>query len=93
MLGFLCILKLKQYYKNYKNNDKFDILIDAKFNKKGFLPTEKLFSRWSKKVNICHICHHLLTILSGPLVTIALAKFLGKNFKNLIYTETGSIAC
>ena len=102
--GFCASYKVKNnIIKNYKNNDKFDILIDAKFNKKGFLPYGEIILPGKSKKEILlstYICHPSMANneLSGPLVTIALAKFfrkkkLEKTLRILFIPETiGSIA-
>ena len=61
--GFCASYKVKNnIIKNYKNNDKFDILIDAKFNKKGFLPYGEIILPGKSKKRNSFIYLHMSSI-------------------------------
>ena len=89
--------------KNYRIKDKFEICINTKFNKSGFMHYGELILPGLSKKEIListYICHPSMANneLSGPLVAIALSKFfikrkLKKTLRFLFIPETiGSIA-
>ena len=66
--------------KNYRIKDKFEICINTKFNKSGFMHYGELILPGLSKKEIListYICHPSMANneLSGPLVAIALSKF------------------
>ena len=76
---------IKKLKKNYSNNDKFFIKIESSFKKKGSLTYGELLIPGRSKQEIListYICHSQMANneLSGPLVSIALAKY----FKNKV---------
>ena len=88
--------------KKYKNSDKFNILIDSKFNNNGFLEYGELVIKGSSKQEIListYICHPSMANneLSGPivamsLITYFLKKKLNKTLRFIFIPETiGSI--
>ena len=69
--------------KNYRIKDKFEICINTKFNKSGFMHYGELILPGLSKKEIListYICHPSMANneLSGPLVAIALSKFFIK---------------
>ena len=77
-----------QIKKNYSNKDKFFVNIDSSFNKKGKLVYGELFIKGKDKKEIListNICHPAMANneLSGPLVSIALAKYFKKKQRTL----------
>ena len=87
-------------FKNFRNNEKFDVLIDSKHFKGKMDYAELVIKGKSKKtILICsYICHPSLANneLSGPLVLTALSKILKPSkytIKLLLIPETiGAIA-
>ena len=88
--------------KNYRIKDKFEICINTKFNKNGFMHYGELILPGLSKKEIListYICHPSMANneLSGPLVAIALSKFfikrkLKKTLRFIFIPETiGSI--
>ena len=88
--------------KKYKNTDKFNILIDSKFNNNGFLEYGELVIKGSSKQEIListYICHPSMANneLSGPivamsLITYFLKKKINKTLRFIFIPETiGSI--
>ena len=75
--------KKKLFDKIYKDNDKFDIVIDVKFKKKGDMYYGETFLPGKSKKEIListYICHPSMVNneLSGPLVAVALINFFKK---------------
>ena len=73
--------------KNYRIKDKFEICINTKFNKSGFMHYGELILPGLSKKEIListYICHPSMANneLSGPLVAIALSKFFIKRKRN-----------
>ena len=71
------------FHKKYKNSDKFKVLIDSRFNNKGFLEYGELVIKGSSKQEILittYICHPSMANneLSGPIVSMSLTKFFLK---------------
>jgi len=69
--------------KKYKDSDMFKVKIDSNFNKKGSLTYGEILIPGKSKKEIListYICHPQMANneLSGPLVTIALAKYFSK---------------
>jgi aminopeptidase-like protein len=103
--GF-CVTKNQFNYinKNYKNSDLFHINIDTYFKKKGYLHYGELLIPGNSKKEIListYVCHPSMANneLSGPLLSIALAKYfkkkkrLKKSIRFIFIPETiGSIA-
>jgi Uncharacterized protein conserved in bacteria with an aminopeptidase-like domain len=86
--GF-CVTKkhYDQINKNYKNSDEFLIKISTSFNKTGYLHYGELLIPGKSKKEILlstYVCHPSMANneLSGPLLSIALAKYF-KNKKKL----------
>ena len=72
--------------KKYKDSDMFKVKIDSNFNKKGSLTYGEILIPGKSKKEIListYICHPQMANneLSGPLVTIALAKYFSKKKK------------
>ena len=95
--------KKKLFDKIYKDNDKFDIVIDVKFKKKGDMYYGETFLPGKSKKEIListYICHPSMVNneLSGPLVAVALINFfkkkkLKRSLRFIFVPETiGSIA-
>ena len=89
--GFcLSFNKKKLFDRKYSNQDKFDVLVDTRFNKKGCMHYGELLLPGKSKKEIListYICHPSMANneLSGPLVTLALIKFFSKiNLKKSI---------
>ena len=89
--------------KNYKFSDKFKVVVDSKFNPNGYLNYGELLIKGKSKKEIListYICHPSMANneLSGPLVSVALARYYIKKKPNysirfLFVPETiGSIA-
>jgi aminopeptidase-like protein len=89
--------------KNYNKQDKFKIFINSQFNKYGFLNYGELLLPGKSKDEILittYVCHPSMANneLSGPLLSIALAKFystkkLNRSLRFIFIPETiGSIA-
>ncbi|MDC0417231.1 DUF4910 domain-containing protein [Candidatus Pelagibacter sp.] len=79
--------QLKRIKSDYKKKDKFKVLIDSKFNKKGSLNYGELVIKGKSKKEIListYICHPSMANneLSGPIVSMSLIKFFQK-FKRL----------
>ena len=78
------------FKKKYKNSDKFKVLIDSKFNNKGFLEYGELVIKGLSKQEILittYICHPSMANneLSGPIVSMSLISyFLKKKLKKTI---------
>ncbi len=103
--GF-CVTKNQYDYlqKNYKDSDTFNICISSNFNKKGNLHYGELLIPGKSKKEIListYVCHPSMANneLSGPLLSIALAKYfknrkkLQKSIRFIFIPETiGSIA-
>ena len=103
--GF-CVTKkhFNQISKDYKNKDYFDINISSKFNKHGNLNYGELLLPGKSKKEILvstYVCHPSMANneLSGPLLSIALAKYylkkkkLEKSLRFIFIPETiGSIS-
>ena len=94
--------QFQSFKKKYNEKDKFKIFIKSKFNKKGSLNYGELFIPGKKKDEIListYICHPSMANneLSGPLLSIALAKHyfkkeLNKSLRFIFIPETiGSI--
>ena len=88
--------------KKYKNTDKFNILIDSKFNNNGFLEYGELVIKGSSKQEIListYICHPSMANneLSGPIVAMSLISYflkkkINKTLRFIFIPETiGSI--
>ncbi len=95
--------KKKFFNKKYKDEDKFDVFVESKFNKKGCMHYGELVLPGQSKKEIListYICHPSMANneLSGPLVAIALIKSfsklkLKKTIRFVFVPETvGSIA-
>ena len=77
----------KEINKNYKKNDKFEIVIESSFNKKGFLKYGEYYIRGKSKREVListYICHPSMANneLSGPIVSMSLINYF-KKFKSL----------
>ena len=73
----------KKIIKKYKKNDLFKVVIDSNFKKKGKMHYGEIFIPGKNKEEILittYICHPSMANneLSGPLVSLALAKFFMK---------------
>ncbi len=90
------------FHKKYKNSDKFKVLIDSRFNNKGFLEYGELVIKGSSKQEILittYICHPSMANneLSGPIVSMSLISYflkkkLNKTLRFIFIPETiGSI--
>ncbi len=84
-LSYKDFFKIK---KNYSDKDKFFVNINSSFNKKGKLNYGELYIKGKSKKEIListNICHPAMANneLSGPLVSIALAKYFKKKQKTL----------
>lgn len=103
--GFCSTHKLKQLIKkNYKNNDKFKVLIDSNFARNGNLNYGELVIKGTSKKEIListYICHPSMgnNELSGPIVCMGLIKYfkkykkIKKTLRFIFVPETiGSIA-
>ncbi|MDB2680879.1 DUF4910 domain-containing protein [Candidatus Pelagibacter bacterium] len=87
--GF-CVTKKKyeQIKSNYNEKDKFEIIIDSSFNRKGNLCYGELLIPGQSKKEIListYVCHPSMANneLSGPLLSIALAKYFKSKNKLL----------
>jgi aminopeptidase-like protein len=89
--------------KKYKNSDKFKVLIDSKFNNKGYLEYGELVIKGLSKQEILittYICHPSMANneLSGPIVSMSLISYflkkkLNKTLRFIFIPETiGSIS-
>ena len=96
-------LNKKKIKKKYYNSDKFKVIIDSKFNREGCLNYGELLLKGQSKKEIListYVCHPSMANneLSGPLVSVAIAKYFTKKKLNysirfLFIPETiGSIA-
>ena len=77
----------KKIKKNYKTNDKFKILIDSSFNKKGNLNYGEYYIPGKSKKEIListYICHPSMANneLSGPIVSMSLINYFSKKKLN-----------
>ena len=93
----------KKIVKQYKNDERFRVLIDSKFNKRGFMKYGEIVLKGKSKKEIListYICHPSMANneLSGPIVSLALINYfkkkkLDKTIRFLFIPETiGSIA-
>ena len=80
----------KEILKNYTDKDKFKIIIDSNFKKKGLMHYGEIYIPGKSKEEILittYICHPSMANneLSGPLVTLAIAKHFEekKNLKSI----------
>ena len=78
-----------QFDKNYKNSDKFKVVIKSNLNSKGHLNYGELILNGKSKQEIListYICHPSLANneLSGPIVSMSLIEYFRKkkNFEN-----------
>ena len=94
--------QFQSFKKKYSEKDEFKVFIKSKFNKRGCLNYGELFIPGKKKDEIListYICHPSMANneLSGPLLSIALAKYyfkknLNKSLRFIFIPETiGSI--
>jgi aminopeptidase-like protein len=77
----------KEINKNYKKNDKFEIVIESSFNKKGFLKYGEYYIRGKSKREVListYICHPSMANneLSGPIVSMSLMDYFSKKKLN-----------
>mgnify|MGYP001184498851 CR=1 FL=1 len=76
----------KSIIKNYSKNDKFDVVIDTSFKKKGCLQYGEYFikGKTSKEIIVStYICHPSMANneLSGPIVSMSLIDYFSKSPK------------
>ena len=102
--GFCMSHLQKNQIKKYSKDDKFKVLIDSKFNKKGFLNYGEILLKGKSNQEIListFICHPSMANneLSGPIVSMSLInhfrkiKKLSKSIRFIFIPETiGSIA-
>ena len=102
--GFCMSHLQKNQIKKYRKDDKFKVLIDSKFNNKGFLNYGEILLKGNSNQEILvstFICHPSMANneLSGPIVSMSLInhfrkiKKLSKSIRFIFIPETiGSIA-